>query len=122
MAITGTRHVLAVKNLKKSSEFYKNKLGFETVWETEDWHFLMRDEFKIMLGECPSERDAFETGDHSYMAYIEVTHIDELFRDYKMKGVEIPGEIADKPWGQREFSIRTIDGHRMTFGEAISNR
>ncbi len=27
--------------------------------------------------------------------------------------------VSDKPWGQREFAIRTIDGHRITFGEEI---
>jgi uncharacterized glyoxalase superfamily protein PhnB len=121
MAIIGTRHVLAIKDLSKSSDYYKNKLGFKAVWETEDWHFLRHGEFKIMLGECPNEKDAFETGDHSYVAYVEVTDVDELFHNYKMKGVEMPSEIEDKPWGQREFSVRTIDGHRMTFGEAISN-
>jgi hypothetical protein len=26
---------------------------------------------------------------------------------------------STKPWGMREFTIRTPDGHRMTFGAAI---
>ena len=36
------------------------------------------------------------------------------------KEMDILSSIEDKPWGQREFSIRTIDGHRITFGEEIS--
>jgi uncharacterized glyoxalase superfamily protein PhnB len=121
MNITGTRHVLAVKDLAKSSEYYKEKLGFSSVWETEGWQFLMRDSFKIMLGECPSEMEAHETGDHSYFAYIEVTGIDALYNGFKSKGVEIPSAIEDKPWHQREFSVRTLDGHRIAFGESIDN-
>lgn len=31
--ITGNRYVLAVNNLEKSGHFYKDKLGFQTLWE-----------------------------------------------------------------------------------------
>jgi hypothetical protein len=27
--------------------------------------------------------------------------------------------IADQPWGMREFSIVTPDGHRIAFGEEL---
>jgi catechol 2,3-dioxygenase-like lactoylglutathione lyase family enzyme len=121
MNITGTRHVLAVKNLAKSSEYYKEKLGCRSVWETEGWQFLIRDNFRVMLGECPSEMQAHETGDHSYFAYIDVTGIDALYAEFKARGVEIPSEIEDKPWQQREFSVRTPDGHRIAFGESIDD-
>ena len=47
--ITGSRYVLAVNNLVTSSDFYKNKLGFQTIWEGGGWHFLIRDNIKIML-------------------------------------------------------------------------
>jgi len=40
--ITGNRYVLAVNNLEKSADFYKNKLGFHTLWEGGGWHFLIR--------------------------------------------------------------------------------
>lgn len=119
-SITGNRYVLAVKSLRSSSNYYKTELGFKTLWEEGGWHFLLRDNIKIMLGECPDEKSASEIGDHSYFGYFEVENIDELYREYKTKNVEFCGEIENKPWGQREFAIRTIDGHRITFGEGIS--
>jgi uncharacterized glyoxalase superfamily protein PhnB len=72
-----------------------------------------------MLGECANEVAASETGDHSYFAYFEIDDIDELYREYQEKGVVVLHPIEDKPWGQREFAVRTPDGHRMTFGAPI---
>jgi len=114
--ITGTRYVLAVKSLFKSADYYEKQLGFKTLWFGDSWHFLGRDKFVVMLGECADEPSAFETGDHAYFAYVDVENIDELYHEYSSKEVDVLSEIADKPWGQREFSIRTIDGHRIMFG------
>lgn len=119
--LSGSRYVLAVKNLAISAEFYKNNLGFETLWHGGGWHFLIRDEVKIMLGECPGELPASELGDHSYFAYIDVVNIDDIYNEFKLKTVTIVSDIEDKPWRQREFGIRTVDGHRIMFGEAISS-
>ena len=118
--ITGNRYVLAVNKLDKSADFYKAKLGFQTLWEGDGWHFLMRDNIKIMIGECPDDQPASEINCHSYFAYLEVENIDQLYKEYQLKKVEILSNIEDKLWGQREFSIRTIDGHRITFGEEVS--
>ncbi len=42
------------------------------------------------------------------------------FQEYRSKEVEVLSEVESRPWGQREFSVRTIDGHRITFGEISS--
>ena len=115
----GSRYVLAVKDLELSANYYKTQLGFITVWSGGGWHFLKRESFFVMLGECPDDRSAFETKNHSYFAYIDVEHIDVLYNELKEKDIEIISEIADKDWQQREFAIRTIDGHRIMFGQAL---
>lgn len=117
--IIGSRYVLAVTNLQKSADFYKNKLGFQTLWEIGGWHSLFRESIRIMLGECPDDRSAFELRNHSYFAYWDVENIDELYNEYKSNQVLILSDIENKPWGQREFSIQTIDGHRINIGEGI---
>jgi catechol 2,3-dioxygenase-like lactoylglutathione lyase family enzyme len=119
--LTGSRLVLAVQDLQQSAAFYKDQLAFNTVWEGGGWHFLSREQVCIMIGECPDDLPAFELGSHSYVAYFEVKNIDGLYREYLLKEVEILSEPVDQPWGQREFSIRTIDGHRIMFGEAIGS-
>jgi catechol 2,3-dioxygenase-like lactoylglutathione lyase family enzyme len=117
--MTGGRYVLAVRSLPKSVDFYKNKLGFTTMWEGEGWHFLFRDNVKIMIGECADEVPASEIGDHSYFAYLEIENINDFYKECKSNGLQVLSAIENKPWGQREFSIRTIDGHRISFGEKV---
>ncbi|MEQ8906451.1 VOC family protein [Ekhidna sp.] len=117
--IIGTRYVLAVQDLNKSLSYYENQLGFKLLWKVDGWVCIRRESFEIMLGECPADVSAFDTNNHSYFAYIDVEAINLIFEELKQKKIEIISNLADKPWGQREFGIRTIDGHRIMFGEEI---
>ena len=120
LKILKTRHVLAVKDLAKSVDYYKSKLGFETIWhDGAGWHCLGRAGFEVMLGECSDDRSAFELENHSYFAYVNLEGVDELHTEFASKGVSITHRIESKPWGQREFGITTIDGHRIMFGETL---
>ena len=115
--IVGTSFVIAVPDLQKSANFYRDVLGFE-IREIGDpgWRFFVKDRCHIMAGECPDAIPPAELGDHSYFAYIEVDDIDAYFEQVKDGGAEILKEPRSEPWGMREFAIRTVDGHRIMFG------
>jgi uncharacterized glyoxalase superfamily protein PhnB len=83
------------------------------------WTFLTRDTFRVMLGECADEKPAGETGNHSWYAYWNVDHVDELYREFADRGALLNSAPENKPWGIREFGLRTPDGHRITCGELI---
>ena len=72
-----------------------------------------------MLGECTDAIAPAELGDHAYYGYITVGDIDSLYDEYRQSGVAFTQHPADKPWGMREFGIRTIDGHRLMFGQEL---
>jgi predicted enzyme related to lactoylglutathione lyase len=120
--IVDSRLVLAVHNLEQSTAFYIDVLGF-TMHDVDapGWRFLSRDAFTVMLGECPGETPASELGDHSYVAYLVVDGIDDMHAQMSSRGARVT-EPEDKPWGLREFGLRTLDGHRFTFGERIRRR
>lgn len=118
-SFAATRHVLAVLDLNKSTAFYRDKLGMKLGWGDDNWSFLSRDNFFVMLGECKEAIPPKELGDHQYFAYVDLSDIDNYYEELLAKEVDITSELADKPWGQREFGIRTIDGHRIMFGEEI---
>lgn len=117
--MTFVQCVLAVHNLERSVVFYRDKLGLRLDLEVEGWAFLSRDAFAVMLGECADALPASQTGDHSYFAYVTVDEVDELHREFVEKGVSLIQGLADTPWGMREFGIRTLDGHRIMFGQEI---
>ena len=60
-----------------------------------------------------------ELGDHSYFGYITITDVDALYLEYQQSGVQFTQSLASKTWGMREFGIRTIDSHRLMFGQEL---
>lgn len=117
--VVHTRHVLAVKDLKVEADYYIDKLGFERDFTAPGWEFLSFGDFKVMLGECSDEMTAEETGNHSWFAHALIENVDEVYQEFIERGAKILSRIADKPWGIREFSVLTPDGHRIVFGQLI---
>ncbi|HET7662447.1 MAG TPA: VOC family protein [Rhodanobacteraceae bacterium] len=119
--ITAVRFVLAVLDLKRSTDYYTSVLGMAVDFEAPGWSFLSRDNFRVMLGECPDAIPPGKLGDHSYYGYITIDDVDALYGEYQRSGAQFIQTPADKPWGMREFGVRTIDGHRLMFGQAIGD-
>lgn len=117
--VVHTRHVFAVKDLTIEAEYYIDKLGFERDFTAPGWEFLSFGIFKVMLGECTDAMWAHETGDHSYCSYVFVEDVDDIYQELRTNGAAMPFPPQDKPWGLREFMVRTPSGHRIMFGQEI---
>ena len=120
--IKRTRYVIAVPELRVSSQFYGDVLGF-TIETTPDpgWMFYQLGACTIMAGQCPDEIHPSKLGDHSYFAYLEVEDIDSYFESVLAKGAKIRKPLRDESWGMREFGIQTVDGHRIMFASPTKN-
>lgn len=119
--LTHPRYVIAVPDLARSAAYYHDVLGFE-VREIGDpgWRFYVRDACMILAGECPDAIPPAQLGDHSYFAYVQVEGVDALHAEVTARGAELIKPLRTEPWGMREFGIRTVDGHRMMFGEPVA--
>jgi predicted enzyme related to lactoylglutathione lyase len=119
--IRGTMYVLAVPDLARSADFYRDVLGFE-VREIGDpgWRMFVKDSCRIMAGECADAMPPADLGDHSYFGYFVVDGVDDYYGRVCSKNVEIIKPLRDEPWGMREFGLRTFDGHRIMIGSRIS--
>ena len=120
MTILRATFVLAVPDLHRSAAFYRDVLGFEIREIGGGWRMYMRDECRIMAGECADALPPAQTGDHSYFGYLVVDDIDDLYTKVSAAGAEIVKALATEPWGMREFGVRTVDGHRIMFGEELT--
>ena len=112
-------YVLAVHDIERTARWWIDVMGFRTVMQPEGWHFVGRDHCMIMLGECPDAIDPKDLGDHQYFAYIVLDDLDAYHAEIAPQGPEIMTGPADKPWGMREMSVRTPDGHRIMFGQDL---
>ncbi len=113
--------VIAVVDLAKSIGYYRDTLGFE-IHQIGDpgWRIFQRDACRIMAGDCPDALAATETGDHSYFAYLNVADAALLHAELRDRGAQIIKPLRDEPWQMREFAVCTIDGHRIMFGQELS--
>src|SRR6187401_3116869 len=109
--VVHTRHVLAVKDLKVAADYFIDKLGFDHDFTAPGWEFLSFGIFKVMLGECSDEMTAEATGNHSWFAHALVENVDEVYAEFIERGTQILSPIANKPWGIRDFTVVTPDGH-----------
>ena len=118
--ITKVSFVIAVPDLKASSAFYREVLGF-TIHEIPDpgWLFYTCGNCTIMAGECRDAIHPSQLGDHSYYAYLEVENINDYYATVCAAGAKISKKIRDEPWGTREFGLVTVDGHRIMFASSL---
>ncbi len=58
--------VLAVHDLRRSADYFRDVLGFRVLWEeAPDWRLVERDGVRVMLGHCPRDRPPSELGSHT---------------------------------------------------------
>jgi len=115
---TKTHFVLAVPNLKTSGDYYRSVLGFAVKEMAPGWLFFEKDHCSIMAGECADAIPPRDLGDHSYFGYVVVEGIHDYYESVKAAKGELIKALKDEPWGMTEFGVRTIDGHRLMFGES----
>lgn len=113
-------YVLAVQDLRVSADYYRDVLGFTIHLVGDDgWLIFEREDCQIMAGHCPEAIPPKELGDHAYFAYLVVDDVSAYYREFASKNVDFIKHVRDEPWRMREFCIRTIDGHRIMFGQDI---
>jgi len=116
--------LLAVRNMKKTIEFYKNSLGFKMGLAFPDannpeYVDLSKDGMVLMF--IPAENhgisreEKFGIGVYLYMQID--GDIDEYYQELKKKGVRIAVDIKDEPYGVRDFTVEDVNGYKLTFNQ-----
>lgn len=106
-------------DLAASTDYYTRFLCMSVDFTAPGWTFLSRGSFRLMLGECADTAPTHETADHSYFAYVTVDGVDQFYDEVLGNGASLMQGLADKPWGMRDFGVRTPDGHRIMFGQEL---
>ncbi len=108
--------VLPQPDVKKAADFYKSKMGFETLFvHGADYAGVGRDGIELHFYQCRDKTIAENTS-----CRIDVDNVEELYSEFGPKGVVHPnGLLETKPWGMREFAILDEAGVCITFGEGV---
>lgn len=112
------RLIYRAKDYEASISFYRDKLECPVIM---DWDRGVAERGSVFqLGSGEIETLALPPG----MEYVipqgieiavEVDGVDEHYTFAQQKGLDIRGEIADKPWGHRSYSINDPDGIKLIF-------
>lgn len=110
---------LPMRNKNVTREFYLDKLGFEEFGSAnfEGYLMLQKDNIQIHFFEF-KELDPKENYGQVYIRTNEISKFYQTLLDSKTR-IHQDGQLAEKPWGQIEFSVLDPDSNLLTFGESI---
>jgi uncharacterized glyoxalase superfamily protein PhnB len=121
---------IRVPNMAAAIEFYRDRLGFTVErGSPEDGNVALSfGDARIMLDSVPTdyysasynEAIAKRIGDAAPTAiYIESPELNAHYERLEKGGIEIVDPIADRPWGQREFTVADPLGNWLSFWRAL---
>jgi len=107
---------LAFLNTEETVKFYTEKLGFTFHADWDGYLIFSKDGVFIHFWTTNNPEIPKATG-----CYVVVTEVDKLYEEYKQYDIIHPdGQLKDRPWEMREFSIVDNNGNIIHFGEDIS--
>jgi predicted enzyme related to lactoylglutathione lyase len=109
---------LEVRDVDATVEFCVQILGFEVEMSVgEPAYLALIRAGEVRLGVVRAENPGVNS---TTACYIEVTDVDELHARCRDRGVPVSTPLTDQPWGLRDFVIEIPGGHRLAFGQRMS--
>lgn len=107
--------VLVVKDVLRSLEYYRDVLGFDTVFTYGQPTFyagVQRDSVTIHLQAASETKRRPGHG----AVNIFVTNVDYLYEELKSRSAKTLNKPKDYAYGMRDFDINDLDGNQLCFG------
>lgn len=117
--LTDINPKLPMRNKKVTMDFYLNKLGFQLFGSADYDGYLMvqKEEIQIHFFEF-KDLNLDENYGQVYIRTNAINNLYQTFLDAKV-WIHPNGQLENKPWQQREFSILDPDKNLLTFGESM---
>ena len=120
---------LLVRDVKKSTAFYRDVLGFtmgETVPDKEPFVFvwMKRDDVSVFINDITAaahdypEATKLPPGGTAAMIFI-ITGVDDYYAEVAPK-TKVIMPLKTQFYGMREFAVADPDGHIITFAERVA--
>jgi predicted lactoylglutathione lyase len=116
---------IPVTDIRVAADAYASRMGFTIDWIYE--HYLAgisRDATRLFLRQRTPEEAAELYSVLIWLNMDSAAEVDELYAEWKERGVGIESELQTTPYNLREFTAEDIDGNRLRvfFDLGTSNR
>lgn len=117
--LTAIHPKLPMRDKNITRDFYTHKLGFRDLGKIDYEEYLMVGKENIEIHFFLFEQ--LDPKENYGQVYIRTGDIDNLYASLSANGIAIHpnGQLAVKPWRQKEFSILDPDNNLLTFGQHI---
>ena len=114
----GANPILPVISVIETTEFYKEKLGFDidVLWESPPYGVVARDQTIIEFGEGRKEVAG------SGVCVIFLANVGVVYEEYSAKGFDIVGDFADRDYGSRDFRVKDNNGNLLILSSPLVNQ
>ncbi len=115
---------IRVADLGAALDFYVGRLGFAAEGDAQQANVsIVRDDARLMLETAADfYGDAYNAAIRERLGsvaphalYMEADDLEELYRSLREADASIVDPLADRPWGQTEFTVEDPFGNWLTF-------
>ena len=106
---------LAVEDMARSVDFYRNHVGLSVLYGGENAGFTSFNVGPGYLNLIVAPRESAWWG--RLILYVE--DVDEMYGRLLKSGLTPQAEPSDAPWGERYFHITDPDGHEISFARPL---
>ena len=111
---------LPVRNLRETLDYYRDKIGFYEEWIFGDKDSgIKRDDMRLLFVEDPGYTATINNQTNRLSLMWFVDNIDEIFSEFKQRGIEIVSPLEDYPYDLREFVFIDVNGYCIRVAEGI---
>jgi len=109
---------LPVRSLQQTLQYYQSHLGFTNPWTFgEKDGGLRRDELHLLFAEDENFTNEINNQTHRLPLLWFVRDIENIYAEFKARGINIADELRQHPYGLREFAFIDINGYYIRVAE-----
>jgi len=119
--VISSNAILASSDIVATLAYYQDVLGFESTWTWGDppvFGSASMGGVTIMFNLQPELAAKVRGHQHG----IRVDEVDELYRLHQSRNAKVVFEIADQPWGLREYILEDLNGYHLRFAGPLASQ
>lgn len=120
-AMSSSTAIFAAADLEETLAYYHDVLGFEIAWkwgEPASIAGIRLGGIDLMISFSPDLAARIAGQSH----WFNVDDVDELYGLHQSRGARIVSEIADRPWGFREYVVEDPNGYVLRFTGPLTSQ